>query len=866
VDILERYGHAGFSFGGADFTIPGADTHYAPDLELEPRHLDIALQFDIPACAAVGSVVTTVMANSAGARRIVLQAYDFEGVAVRDADDRVLAHSYDGRKLEVVWEDGFELGETRNLVVDYRLDHPVSGLLFSSPDEQYPDRAHWVASDNETERARYWLPVIDYPAVRTTLTFHLTSKADHTILANGLLTEETENADGTRTAHWHLDFPCPSYLICLVAGELVGFTDQPYEGRPLAYFGARGRATEADLERSFGRTGEIMEWLEGRLGVDFPFKKYYQFALPRFGGAMENISLVSWDDLFIADEALHGEFGDVIDIVNVHEMAHSYFGDAVVIRDFAHAWLKESWATYIETCWHEDKHGTEAARYDFFADARAYMDEADKSYVRPIVTRVFNSSWDMYDRHLYPGGACRLHMLRQLLGDEVFWPAVTEYLTTYSGQVVETEDFRRIMERRSGRSLCRFFDQWIYGRGYPKVKARFTHDKEKGQGSFVLEQTQVKVDEKHPEKSIAAFAFPLSIAWETPSGEWIRRDVEIDQARHTFLFPMAEAPAQIRIDPDAGMLFRLDFNPGDDMLRTAVGKCPDVIGRIFAAEELAKTGKAMNIAAVVEAFRAESVWGARRAMVVAVAKTKGAAALSALIEMMESEDDPRVLATLAQHAGGYRDPRMAAALLSLLERRGEYFVRSYAYDALGKQRGDEHVKRLQAGAETEDYRGLVRSGALRGLGATRTETASGILFTRIGYGREREDSAGAAIESLAACADHLERRIRDRAIETITDQLRDPRDRVRGAAVRALARLKATGSIPAIEGAMKLLPEQEQPRVRRALMGMSGDGKGKTDAATLKKTVEKLEDRLRKVVERLDKIDAEEQSKSEGES
>jgi uncharacterized coiled-coil protein SlyX len=47
---------------------------------------------------------------------------------------------------------------------------------------------------------------------------------------------------------------------------------------------------------------------------------------------------------------------------------------------------------------------------------------------------------------------------------------------------------------------------------------------------------------------------------------------------------------------------------------------------------------------------------------------------------------------------------------------------------------------------------------------------------------------------------------------------------------------------------------------------MSGDGKGKTDAATLKKTVEKLEDRLRKVVERLDKIDAEEQSKSEGES
>ena len=35
-------------------------------------------------------------------------------------------------------------------------------------------------------------------------------------------------------------------------------------------------------------------------------------------------------------------------------MAHSYFGDAVVCRDFAHAWLKESWATYIEHAWLED--------------------------------------------------------------------------------------------------------------------------------------------------------------------------------------------------------------------------------------------------------------------------------------------------------------------------------------------------------------------------------------------------------------------------------------------------------------------------------------------------------------------------------
>ena len=41
-------------------------------------------------------------------------------------------------------------------------------------------------------------------------------------------------------------------------------------------------------------------------------------------------------------------------------------------------------------------------------DATAYFEEADEKYQRPIVTRRFKSSWDLYDRHLYQGGACRL--------------------------------------------------------------------------------------------------------------------------------------------------------------------------------------------------------------------------------------------------------------------------------------------------------------------------------------------------------------------------------------------------------------------------------------------------------------------------
>lgn len=62
---------------------------------------------------------------------------------------------------------------------------------------------------------------------------------------------------------------------------------------------------------------------------------------------MENISLVTWSDLYVMDPTLFLERGLGVELTNIHEMAHTYFGDLIVIRHFEHVWLKESWATYF---------------------------------------------------------------------------------------------------------------------------------------------------------------------------------------------------------------------------------------------------------------------------------------------------------------------------------------------------------------------------------------------------------------------------------------------------------------------------------------------------------------------------------------
>ena len=59
-------------------------------------------------------------------------------------------------------------------------------------------------------------------------------------------------------------------------------------------------------------------------------------------------SLVVWDAAFLLDSRLAKDLVREGDTLNLHEMAHVYFGDHVTIRHFEHAWLKESWATYLE--------------------------------------------------------------------------------------------------------------------------------------------------------------------------------------------------------------------------------------------------------------------------------------------------------------------------------------------------------------------------------------------------------------------------------------------------------------------------------------------------------------------------------------
>lgn len=834
-----RWGRAGVEgMRGADFAPVGVEPQYPPDLELEPHHLDLALTVDVAGHALDGLVTTTVRARRAGPRTLALNAVAFADVTAFDPDGRPLVAPYDGEVLRVTWDEPFAAGEERRVAVRYRVARPVTGLHFGGPTPETPDVPRFAATDNETERARHWLPCVDLPSVRCTLAWSIRADAALTALANGALVDQTDHDDGTRTTRWRLELPCPSYLTCFVVGDLVRCDHGTWHGRPVATFAPPPHTVE-DLQRSFGATVDMLAWLEGRVGMELPFPKYFQFALPGIGGAMENISLVSWDDRFVLDAAQHPERGWLVDLVNVHEMSHSFFGDLVVCRDFAHAWLKESWATYMEQVWLEDVLGADEATYLFWDHAHAYFDEAANRYKRPIVTRAFASSWDMYDRHLYPGGACRLHTLRCELGDDTFWAAVRDYVATYVGRVVETDDLRHVMEKHSGRSLGRFFDQWFHAPGHPVLEVTFAWDAERREGRFTV--VQLQRDEK---ASVPLFDLRLELGW-TLGGEARVQAVRVDRERQIFVVPMDADPEQVRVDPGAKVLLELKLDPGEARARRQLREAPDVIGRILAARVLVQSGRPAGAQAVAEAWAAEPFWGVRVEMARALGKSGTEAAIRALETLVRGERDPLVLEPLMRAAGQVRDAGIRAALLDRLAEGLPPRAAAAAWESLGAQREDAPVDALLEAAATPGPGDMAQAGALKGLAESRSDRALQALLDASRPAAVPTRVRPSAATGLGSLGSVLQDAPRERASERLVDLLRDPVQAVRSAAAAALGAMRATAAAPALDVYARGLAHQDRVRTERLAEGLRAAES--PQVAGLQKQVEELRERLKKL-------------------
>ncbi|KAJ3020342.1 hypothetical protein HKX48_000955 [Thoreauomyces humboldtii] len=795
-------------------------------------------------------------ASNSGVPAKMLNSIRLNGVSFRDLD--VIgadAWTYDNEFVHLRWNTPFAPAEQRIVRLEYTVVSPLGGLYFNVPDENYPDRPLHAITDHEPERARYWLACTDHSAVRSLLTFSLRAPSHMEAIANGAPTGQHEHNDGSRTSSWALDIVCPSYLICVAVGLFEVVTVEPVNGVPVSYYAPLG-AAHRDMHALFDTTPAMMRFLPKLLDMEFPWPTYRQVCSPFVGGAMENMTLVTWDIKGLMDDnyAKDTQIRMAHDLTNVHEMAHTYFGDLVTIRSYADIWLKESWATYCEAAWLEKTASKEALHSELLYWADSYISETE-DYMHPIVTNKFEVPVALFDSHTYPGGAWRLHMLRQLLGEDAFWRGVRTYLKVYRTRIVETDQFRRCLEDASGLNLTRFFDQWIFSNGFPAFKGDYTFCAEKRQVEITCEQTQVD-----PSQSIPLFDCILTVEIIDSDGKAHRQNMDFssegNHARSSVVIPLGNAlPCVIRVDPDCTLLFTMDMNPGEGVLGNTAKSAEGVIPRVWAYRELIKIGGASALQKVHEAVVAEPFYEVRMRVAEALGEAKTPGSRAILIAMLKKETNASVVHDIVV-ALSVRDKDNRAALLGFLQGKDlPYRAHAAALESLAAQCDPADDNFLLEAAQDSSKIGqhaIVRSGALRALGQSRSPKAFAFLLDALTLGKQPELARSAVVKGIRISAPWQEAHGITKATSTLVSHLKDPALDVRLACIAALTdpAIAAWNAIPTILSTRCMYDHIEWPAVYQMISKLrsgvaDGPNAGSAQLLALAKSVEVLEDKIR---------------------
>src|SRR6185503_12231190 len=214
-----------------------------------------------------------------------------------------------------------------------------------------------------------------------------------------------------------------------------------------------------------------------------------------------------------------------------HELAHMWFGDLITCRTFNHIWLNEGFATYFTDLWDEHAKGADEFAVDCLGERESYMNGVDLKETAAKARPEKKTDCGDMSEHQYVKGASVLHMLRKLLGDGVFRNAIRRYVADNRDKSVESEALRASLEAESKQDLKWFFDQWVYGLGFPELTVSWSFD---GQGAgppvrLLVEQTQPI------SKDMPLFRVPFDVDLLLPDGRTARQRLELTRAQQEFL-------------------------------------------------------------------------------------------------------------------------------------------------------------------------------------------------------------------------------------------------------------------------------------------------------------------------------------------
>ncbi|MEQ8982254.1 MAG: M1 family aminopeptidase [Deltaproteobacteria bacterium] len=818
------------------FRLPTATIHYAPDRQARVERLGIEVWLDgrqprIRGRTRLDLVMlsdTPELSLDAAELSIDRVTASFDGLAV---DTHQVAFTTEDSRLFVTFDPPLAARDRLSLEIDYH-GEPRRGLWFVGPNLFDPERPTEVWTQGQDDDSRHWFPCFDSPNQKapTELIAHVPPGAF--ALSNGELVAKEEFADES-VYRYVQKIPHATYLISLVVGDYEAIEMRAGQLPVVAHVHPHQRGMG---ERTFENTPAMIELFESKIGVPYPYAQYAQIVVADFiFGGMENTSATTLTDQILFDEHSDADFRPVAESLIAHELAHQWWGDLVTCRDWSHAWLNEGFATYFELLWREHVDGPDEATYARFIDMEAYFAER---YRRPLVERTYEEPIELFDRHQYEKGACVLHLLRFLLGEDAFWRSLSHYCETHREGSVETHDLRRAIETTTGRNLEVVFDQWVHSAGHPHVRISGAFDPIGKVFALTVEQTQ------RGDQITSTFDIPVDVEIAFEGDAEVHR-VQLSARRQVFRLPAPTRPTWVIFDRGGHLPKQIDNRLSATMLRSIVDDSDDVVAVILAARTLVKRSDPASLACVTDALANHAFAGVRAECAKALRFAPSPQTLEALIDAVLEDGDARVRRAAIRALARFESD--AETIGAFLVRHTEIETSDYAIAdtarTIGQLRAPQARDFLMTCLGRTGHNHVIRAAAVEGLAKLRDASLLDTIAVRrqpSEHPRVRE----AAVTAIGELARLLPERRADRvaARERLEALLDDPWLRVRIRAAEALGGLR---DVEAADALRRAAERELDGRARRAMRVAASDLADRTTPLAEVKSVREDLDRLR---------------------
>ncbi len=331
----------------------------------------------------------------------------------------------------------------------------------------------WIAVTCQGTGASLWWPNKDHQSDEPdSMLISTTVPPGLMNISNGKLRRKETLPDGWTRFDWFISYPINNYNVTVNIGKYAHFSDSYVSsGQTLAldYYVMPYNIERAKVQ--FAQVKPMLEIFEDAFGpYPFPRDGYKLVECPHLG--MEHQSAIAYGNYYL--NGYRGEaksavgpsspIGLEFDFIIIHETAHEWWGNSVTSNDIADMWIHESFGAYAEAVYVERRWGKdEAIKY---VNAKRTSILNDRPIIGPFGVNKSGSK-DMYNK-----GQIVLNTLRSVIDNDTLWFSILKGLaTTFKHRNIDGDDVFAYINKRTGRDLSYFFDQYFRHARIPTLDA-----------------------------------------------------------------------------------------------------------------------------------------------------------------------------------------------------------------------------------------------------------------------------------------------------------------------------------------------------------------------------------------------------------